>query len=165
MVDAGGDAEIVEAQASMRKTLDEWLPHLLAAQEKDGYLQTRFTLGAPNEQPNPPARWTHKMDHEGYVAGYFIEAAIAHFLLTGGKDTRMLDAAIRLADCWDRNIGPAPKRQWFDGHQGIEQALVRLARVIEEKDGRARARAMSPWRNTCSTNEGAAIPTTSRTCR
>lgn len=72
-------------------------------------------------------------EHEGYVAGYFIEAAIAHYLLTGG--TRMLDAAVRLADCWDRNLGPSPKKPWFDGHQEIEQALIRLARILDQKDG------------------------------
>ncbi len=135
MVDPRGDSEISASQERMRKTLDEWLPILLAAQEKDGYLQTRFTLGNKNEQPKPPAHWTIRGDHEGYVGGYFIEAAIAHYMLTKGSDNRMLDAAIRLADCWDRNIGPAPKRSWFDGHQEIEQALVRLARILRERDG------------------------------
>jgi len=71
---------------------------------------------------------------EGYVGGYFIEACIAHYQLNGGKDTRMLDAAIRLADCWNDNIGPAPNKAWCDGHQEIEQALLRLASVVDEKD-------------------------------
>jgi hypothetical protein len=135
MVDPQGDPEIIKSQAALRKTLDEWTPLLLGAQEKDGYLQTRFTLGNVHEQGGQPPRWEIKTEHEGYVGGYFIEACIAHYQLSGGKDTRMLDAAIRLADCWDRNIGPAPKKTWCDGHQEIEQALLRLARVIDEKDG------------------------------
>ena len=135
LVDPQGDADMIKAQAALRTTMEQWLPVLLAAQEKDGYLQTRFTLGRANEQGSSVARWTLRNDHEGYVAGYFIEAAIAHYLLTDRKDTRMLDAAVRLADCWDRNLGPAPKKSWFDGHEEIEQALVRLARIMEDKDG------------------------------
>jgi DUF1680 family protein len=36
---------------------------------------------------------------------------------------------VRLADCWCENIGPPPKRRWFEGHEELEQALVRLARA------------------------------------
>ena len=135
MLDAGGDAELAAAQAAIRSKLDEWVPVLLAAQEPDGYLQTRFTLGMPNEQKKAPPRWTYVGDHEGYVAGYFIDAAVAHYRLTGGQDRRMYDAARRLADCWDRNIGPAPKQKWFDGHQAIELALVRLGALVDEVEG------------------------------
>ena len=134
-LDPQGDAETATAQAALRKTMDEWTPILLAAQEPDGYLQTRFTLGAANEQGKAVPRWTYRGDHEGYVGGYFIEAAIAHFLLSGGTDHRMLDAAKRLADCWDRNLGPEPKKPWFDGHQEIEQALARLGRLLNETEG------------------------------
>lgn len=133
MLDPRGDARMITAQAALRETLEKWVPMILAAQEKDGYLQTRFTLG--NKGEKDPQRWTHRGDHEGYVAGYFIEAAIAHLQLTEGKDRRLYDAAIRLADCWDANIGPAPKKTWFDGHQALEMALVRLARMEEITEG------------------------------
>ncbi|MCX6875651.1 MAG: glycoside hydrolase family 127 protein [Verrucomicrobia bacterium] len=124
LVDPQGDPEIIAAQNTMRLTLDDWIPKILSAQEPDGYLLTQATLqGRPH--------WRHVRDHEGYQAGYFIEFAIAHHLLTGGRDRRLLDAAIRLADCWVRNLGPAPKQRWYDGHQGIEFALVRLARHLE----------------------------------
>ena len=134
-LDPQGDAETAKAQAALRKTMEAWTSILLAAQEPDGYLQTRFTLGAPNEQGKAVPRWTYRGDHEGYVGGYFIEAAIAHYLLSGGTDHRMLDAAKRLADCWERNLGPAPKKAWFDGHQEIEQALARLGRLLNETEG------------------------------
>jgi len=134
-LDPQGDAETAKAQAALRKTMEEWTSILLAAQEPDGYLQTRFTLGMPNEQGKTVPRWTYRGDHEGYVGGYFIEAAIANSLLNGGTDHRMLDAAKRLADCWDRNLGPAPKKTWFDGHQEIEQALMRLGRLLNETEG------------------------------
>ena len=123
LVDAQGDQEILAAQAAMRTTLDDWIPRIIAAQAPDGYLHTEYTI-----QGRP--RWKNLNDHEGYQAGYFIEMAIAHHRMTGGKDRRMLDAAIRLADCWFRNIGPAPKQTWYDGHEEMELALVRLARHL-----------------------------------
>lgn len=128
MVDSQGDPEIESEQAMLRRTMDSWIPILLGAQEKDGYLHTATTI-------NSLPRWTNKYDHEGYQSGYFIEACIAHFQLTGGHDRRMYDAAKRLADCWDRNIGPSPKRRWYDGHQELEQALIRLADLVERVEG------------------------------
>src|SRR4029079_14564609 len=58
MVDAQGDAEILKAQLDMREKIDEWIPIILAAQEPDGYLQTRFTLGtARDRQAGTPGHW------------------------------------------------------------------------------------------------------------
>jgi DUF1680 family protein len=130
-LDPQGDAEIIAAQNMLRAKLDEWIPIILSAQEPDGYLQTRFTLGMNYEYPHRPPRWTLHGEHEGYTAGYFIEAAIADYLMTGGKDRRLYDAAKKLADCWDANIGPPPKKRWADGHEEIEQALVKLARLVD----------------------------------
>lgn len=136
LVDPQGDADIVAAQGAIRAKLNEWIPTILSAQEPDGYLQTRFTLGMAGEQKHSlPGRWTIVGDHEGYCAGYFIDAAIAHFWLTGGDDRRMYDAARKLADCWDAHIGPAPKKSWFDGHEELEQALVRLGRLVNQVEG------------------------------
>jgi len=128
MVDAQGDAEILAAQAGMRQTLEDWIPKILAAQEPDGYIHTCYTLGGQKH-------WAHKHDHEGYNAGYLIEAALAHYLMTGGKDTRLYDAARKLADCWDNNLGPAPKQAWYDGHEEMEQALIRLAWFVNRHEG------------------------------
>ena len=44
MVDPQGDKEIIAAQDKMKKTLDKWIPIIIAAQEPDGYLQTAYTL-------------------------------------------------------------------------------------------------------------------------
>ena len=128
LVDPQGDADIAAAQTKMRKTIDDWIPKILSAQEPDGYIHTMYTIQGHK-------RWSNRHDHEGYQAGYFIEASMAHYLATGGKDTRMFDAAKRLADCWENNIGPAPKKAWFEGHQELEQALVRFARFMDDKEG------------------------------
>lgn len=133
MVDADGDPEILAAQAQMRATLERWIPIILGAQHPDGYLQTAYTLADRAQWPHP---WSvaNRADHEGYVAGYFIESAINHYTLTGGQDLRLYEAAKRLADCWVANIGPG-KRDWYDGHQEMEQALVRFGRFVNDVEG------------------------------
>lgn len=136
MVDPKGDPEILAAQAKMKTTLEDWIPKILAAQEPDGYLQTAYTLAGRRAWPE---RWSpaHRGDHEGYVSGYFIESAINHYTLTDGKDLRLYNAAKKLADCWVANIGPG-KKEWFDGHQEMEQALVRFGRFVNDMEGHGR---------------------------
>ena len=133
MVDAQGDADILQAQQLMRATLDRWIPIILAAQMQDGYLQTAYTLA---DRSTWPERWSpdHRGNHEGYTAGYFIESAINHYTLTNGQDLRLYSGAKRLADCWVANIGPG-KKPWFDGHQEMEQALVRFGRFVNDQEG------------------------------
>jgi DUF1680 family protein len=136
MVDAKGDPEILAAQNKMRVTLEDWIPKILAAQEPDGYLQTAWTLRNTNrwrERWSPAGRG----NHEGYTAGYFIESAINHYTMTDGKDKRLYNAAKKLADCWVANIGPG-KKEWYDGHEEMEQALVRFGRFVNDMEGNHR---------------------------
>lgn len=135
MVDPQGDPEILKAQEKLKATLEDWIPKILAAQEPDGYLQTRYTLGTRGER-DKPERWSPRLrgEHEGYVAGYFIESAINHYTLTNGTDKRLYDAAKRLCDCWVANLGPG-KKDWYDGHQEMEQALVRFGRFVNDMEG------------------------------
>ncbi len=134
-VDAGGDKETLAAQATMRDTLERWIPIILAAQHPDGYLQTAYTL---RDRERWAERWTPEArgNHEGYTAGYFIDAAIAHHVASKGADERLYRAARKLADCWDAHIGPPPKQAWYDGHQAMEMALIRLARHVDEVEGK-----------------------------
>ena len=99
MVDPRDDPEILKAQERMKATLEDWIPKILAAQEPDGYLQTAYTLADRNRWAE---RWSvrNRGDHEGYVAGYFIESAINHYTLTEGKDKRLYEVAKKLGDCW-----------------------------------------------------------------
>ena len=133
MIDPQGNQDIIKAQETMKATLEDWIQKILAAQESDGYLQTAFTLS--NRQ-----RWSprHRGDHEGYVAGYFLESAIAHYLLTNKTDARLYNAGRKLADCWYDNLGPPPKKEWYDGHQAMEIALVRFGRFVNEVEGKGK---------------------------
>jgi DUF1680 family protein len=136
MVDPQGDSEIIAAQDKMKATLEDWIPKILAAQEPDGYLQTAYTLA---NRSRWPAHWSpaQRGNHEGYTAGYFLESAINHYTLTEGKDLRLYNAAKKLADCWVANIGPG-KKEWYDGHQEMEQALVRFGRFVNDVEGHGR---------------------------
>ena len=136
MVDPAGDEEIIRAQDLMRTTLERWIPIILAAQMEDGYLQTAYILA---DRKDWPERWSpdHRGNHEGYVSGYFIESAINHYTHTEGKDLRLYNAAKKLADCWVANIGPG-RKEWFDGHQEMEQALVRFGRFVNDQEGNHR---------------------------
>jgi DUF1680 family protein len=136
MVDPQGDPEIIQAQELMRGTLERWIPIILAAQMPDGYLQTAYILA---DRKDWPERWSpdHRGNHEGYVSGYVIESAINHYTLTDGRDLRLYNGAKKLADCWVANIGPG-KKEWFDGHQEMEQALVRFGRFVNDQEGNHR---------------------------
>lgn len=134
MVDPQGDAEMIAAQQKMQQTLNRWIPIILAAQEPDGYLHTPWTL---RDTSRWHQRWSAEESrgfHEGYTAGYFIESAINHYTLTEGRDKRLYDAAKKLADCWVAHIGPG-KIAWYDGHQEMEQALVRFGRFVNDMEG------------------------------
>ena len=136
MVDPRGDPGIIAAQDKMKATLADWIPIILAAQEPDGYLQTAYTLARRSAWP---AHWSpaQRGNHEGYTAGYFLESAINHYTLTDGRDRRLYEAARKLADCWVANLGPG-KKEWFDGHEEMEQALVRFGRFVNDVEGRGR---------------------------
>ena len=156
-LDPQGDREIIAAQDAIRKKLDDWIPKILSAQEPDGYLQTFYTI-------NGLKRWTNKGDHEGYTAGYFIEAALAHYLMTGKTDDRMYRAARRLADCWCDHIGPAPKKSWYDGHEELERRLSAWEPSSIGKKAAARGENTSIWPNSSSVAAATATHTTRATC-
>ena len=74
--------------------LERFVRDDISRQQKDGY------AGHCN---------THYVDfgqHEFYVQGYYMEAAVRHMSFTKGRDRRYFDAAIRLADHLDSVFGP-----------------------------------------------------------
>ncbi|MCE9552128.1 MAG: glycoside hydrolase family 127 protein, partial [Planctomycetes bacterium] len=104
--------------AALEKTVDDVIAKIAAAQQKDGYLNTFFTLKEPGK------RWNNLKDmHELYCGGHMIEAAVAHHRATGKKT--FLDVAVKFADHLDQTFGPQ-KRHGVCGHEEIELALVKL---------------------------------------
>jgi DUF1680 family protein len=91
--------------------------------------------------------------HDGYVAGHLIEAAVAHHLATG--QTNFLHVACRLADHIYRYF-IEEKHAGVCGHAELELALVRLYRVTGERRYLELAqdwieRRGKPWRYTADT--------------
>ncbi|EMJ9288403.1 glycoside hydrolase family 127 protein [Klebsiella michiganensis] len=110
----------------LEKTADEVIELVAAAQCEDGYLNTYFTVKAPEE------RWTNLAEcHELYCAGHMIEAGVAFFQATGKR--RLLDVVCRLADHIDNVFGPGDNQlHGYPGHPEIELALMRLYDVTQE---------------------------------
>jgi DUF1680 family protein len=106
--------------AELEKNADELIALIGRAQEKDGYLNTYFSLKCPE------GKWKNLTEgHELYCAGHFIEAAVAYCEATGKK--ALLEIVCRNADLICKTFGPEEGRlHGYPGHPEIELALVRL---------------------------------------
>ncbi|WP_431321012.1 glycoside hydrolase family 127 protein [Rhizobium sp. YTU87027] len=96
-------------------------------QDKDGYVNAWF------QRVQPDRRWTNLRDHhELYCAGHLMEGAVAYYQATGKR--KLVDIMCRFADYMITVFGHGPgKMPGYCGHEEIELALVKLARVTGEK--------------------------------
>jgi DUF1680 family protein len=109
----------------LEQKIDETIALLAAVQLPDGYLNSHYQVLKPDQ------RWTELgHDHEMYCAGHLIQAAVAHYRVTG--KTSLLDVACRFADHINSVFGPG-KRDGYCGHPEIETALVELHRVTQDQ--------------------------------
>ncbi len=97
------------------------------AQEEDGYLNTYFTVTAPEK------KWTNLVEgHELYTSGHLMEAAVAYYEATG-KD-RLLKIAEKNADLICRVFGRGEGQiKGYPGHQEVEIGLIKLYRATGKK--------------------------------
>lgn len=111
----------------LERLADETINLIGRAQCPDGYLNTYFTIRAPE------LRWTNlKEGHELYTAGHMIEAAVAYYEATG--NTEFLEIVRKFADLICTVFGKENgKCHGYPGHQEIELALVRLSEATGEK--------------------------------
>ncbi|MDR7142799.1 glycoside hydrolase family 127 protein [Rhizobium sp. BE258] len=107
--------------------VDEIIDMYEKLQDKDGYLNAWF------QRVQPGRRWTNLRDHhELYCAGHLIEGAVAYYQATGKR--KLLDIMCRYADYLITVFGHGPgKLPGYCGHEEVELALVKLARVTGEK--------------------------------
>ena len=94
-------------------------------QEDSGYIGTHLSPADPFDE---------RTAHDLYIAGHFVEAAVAHYKATGSRD--LLDTACRYADFYIRALNqghPYFKIVGEREHPEIEPALVRLYRATGEK--------------------------------
>ncbi|MDW7679641.1 MAG: glycoside hydrolase family 127 protein [bacterium] len=96
------------------------------AQDENGYLVTRYIIKDQDQ------RWTNLRDeHELYVIGHQIEAAVA-YLESTGKD-KFLKIVQRAADHVAAVFGrQSGQLRGYPGHEEIELALVKLFQVTGE---------------------------------
>lgn len=116
--------------------IDSVLAIVGKAQEKDGYLNTKFTMNPahPHEWMEPNKRWerVENLSHEFYNLGHMVDGAVAHYQATGKRN--FLDIAIRYADCVCREIGDGEgQNAKVPGHQIAEMALARLYLVTGDQ--------------------------------
>lgn len=104
--------------------LDEVIDIIEAAQDKDGYLNTYYTVKDADK------RWTNLCEgHELYCSGHMIEAAVAYYEATGKR--KLLDIVKRNADLiYDVFI--TKKHPGYPGHPEVELALLKLYRATGE---------------------------------
>lgn len=97
------------------------------AQEADGYLNTYFTINAPEK------KWTNLVEgHELYTAGHLMEAAVAYYEATG-KDA-LLQIAQKNADLICGVFGRGENQiKGYPGHEEVEIGLIKLYYVTGEK--------------------------------
>lgn len=105
--------------------LDKVIGYIASAQDKDGYLNTYFTIKDQDK------RWTNLHEaHELYVAGHMIEAACAHFEATGKRT--LLDVMQKNTECiYDHFV--TKNNLGVPGHPEIELALMKLYRITGDK--------------------------------
>ncbi len=105
----------------LEKELDHVIDLIAAAQDRDGYLNTYFTV------KDREKRWTNLHEaHELYVSGHMIEAACAHFEATGKRV--LLDVMTRnMEHIYDHFITKG--NPGVPGHPEIELALMKLYRL------------------------------------
>lgn len=109
---------------ALENVLATAIEEIAAAQQPDGYLNTYFMFDRAGE------RWSDlKEMHEMYLAGHFMQAAVARRRATGDDD--LLRVAVRLADHILSVFGPG-KRAGACGHQEIEMAMVELYRETRD---------------------------------
>lgn len=98
-----------------------------AAQQPDGYVNSYVQA-----VPGPTGRWQNlAVEHELYILGHMIQAAVARFRATG--ETDLLTIAERMVDLVARTFGK-DRLHGVDGHPEIETALVELYRVTGRAD-------------------------------
>ena len=119
-VDHGGNREL-------RAWAEEAVDLIARAQQPDGYVNTYFTV------KDPSGRWKNLREaHEMYCAGHLIEAGVS--LFRGTRNRKILDVVRRLADHLDSRFGKEkPKVRGYCGHEEVELALVKLARLTSER--------------------------------
>ena len=119
-IEAAAYSLSVYPDEKLEKTVDSLVDIIAEAQDKDGYLNTYFTIKDKDK------RWKNLLEgHELYCSGHMMEAACAYYEATGKK---------KLLDVMLRNAGHIYEHFVKEGHEGVpghpevELALMKMYR-------------------------------------
>jgi len=123
----GGDAAL---EVRFRRIVKR----VAAAQEHDGYLNTRFG------RATQPSRWSDlEWGHELYNLGHLFQAAVARGRTSGVEGDLLIEVSRRAANLVCSVFGPDGDQR-VCGHAEIESGLAELGRLLEEPEYTAQAR-------------------------
>ena len=107
----------------LEKLADDLIDMIAEAQDENGYLVTYYLIKKDEK------RWTNLRDnHELYVIGHLLEAAVAYYEATGKR--KFMDVMIKTCDLVIEVFGTEDgKLTGYPGHEEIELALVKLYRT------------------------------------
>ncbi|MGC3994052.1 MAG: glycoside hydrolase family 127 protein [Propionicimonas sp.] len=115
-----------EPDAALEERFRATVARVAAAQEPDGYLNTRFG------RPGQGARWSElAMGHELYCLGHLFQAAVARGRTAPGADDGLLGVAVRAADLVCDVFGEGGIAA-VCGHAEVEVGLAELGRLTGE---------------------------------
>lgn len=127
-LEAAGFTLAIFPDKELEATADRLIDIIAAAQDKDGYLNTYFTLNGKEK------RWTNLCEgHELYCAGHMMEAACAYYESTGKK--KLLDVMEKNAECIYNVFinGEDEMKKGYPGHPEVELALMKMYRLTGNK--------------------------------
>ena len=111
--------------SELEKCADEMIDIIAQAQDKDGYLDTYFTIKDRDK------RWKNLLEgHELYCSGHMIEAACAYFEATGKRT--LLNVMERNCEHIYKHF-VTEKNEGFPGHPEVELALMKMYRCTGNK--------------------------------
>ncbi len=134
-------AQMAAQRKKLEDTLERWIGKIEKVQYADGYIDTFFTLRSQSSSGGGSPgthRWLNFANHEMYNAGHFLESVVAYTRYREGinkPDYRLYVAGKRFADHIVTMFGPNGKRHEVPGHEEIELALVKFAKLAEEYEG------------------------------
>uniref|UniRef100_UPI00406BFDCE glycoside hydrolase family 127 protein n=1 Tax=Microbacterium sp. LWH11-1.2 TaxID=3135258 RepID=UPI00406BFDCE len=113
--------------AALEQRFRSVVARVAAAQEADGYLNTRFG------RPGQGDRWSDlEWGHELYCLGHLFQAAVARHRTRPDADDGLIEIARRAAELVIREFGPAG-RDAICGHAEVEVGLAELGRALGEQ--------------------------------
>lgn len=124
-IEAAAYSLAVFPDPKLEEKVDELIDKIAKAQDKDGYLNTYYTI------KDRERRWTNLLEgHELYCAGHMMEAAVAYYETTG-KDRLLRVMQKNAAHIYQRFVTEG--REGHPGHPEVELALLKMYRATGDR--------------------------------